>query len=85
MHLLAITSVNMAGKCANRKSLQLRLRGFLTITIIALVVAVACLVDETESARDTKRSAKSVKSNKDKVREIFHISVIERTSLQQVA
>ena len=84
MHLLAITSVNMAGKCANRKSL-LRLRGFLTITIIAIVVAVACLVDETESARDIKRSTKSVKSNKDKVREIFHISVIECTSLQQVA
>lgn len=84
MHLLAITSVNMAGKCANRKSL-LRLRGLLTIIIMALVVAVACLVDETESARGIKRSTKSVKSNKDKVREIFHISVIECTSLQQVA
>lgn len=54
--------------CANREYL-LRLHGFSTITLIALaitVVIVASLVEETESARETK-GVKSSKPSKEKV------------------
>lgn len=63
----------MAGNCANGHHL-FGLRGFLTITVIAFAITIACLVDETESARETKGS-KSMKSNKEKVRRIIHASV----------
>lgn len=77
----------MAGNGSNRR-LLFGLRGFLTILVIAFAIMLACFVDETESARENKES-KNVKSSKDKVREIFHISVsvslTDCTSLQQVA
>lgn len=69
---------------ANREWL-LRLHGFSTITLIALaiiVLHVVCLVDETESARETK-GVKSSKSNKDKVR--VNLIRLYSTSIQQSA
>lgn len=44
----------------------------MTITFIALAIAMAFFVDETESARESKGS-KSMKSNREKVRGLFHI------------
>lgn len=44
-----------------------RLHWFFSITLIAFVIAVACFVEEAESARESK-SVKSSKSNKEKVK-----------------
>lgn len=52
----------------------LGVRGFLTVTVIGFAITLALLVDETESARETK-GTKNVKSNKEKVRRISYISV----------
>lgn len=52
---------------ANREYFRVRLHGFSVINLIALAIIVVCLVEETESARETK-AVKTSKSSKEKVR-----------------
>ena len=67
---------------ANRQYFRVRLHGFSVINLIALAIIMVCLVEGTESARDTK-AVKTSKSSKEKVR--LSIMRLYSTSVQQSA
>ena len=70
------------GHRTNRECL-LRLHGLWSITLITFVIIVACLLDETESVRETK-AVKSSKSNKEKVRLSVNASMRGFNSLKNI-
>lgn len=63
----------MASNCVRKGENIFGLRRLLTVTFIAFVFALACLVDKTESSRETK-GLKSSRSSKEKVSGMFRIS-----------